>query len=297
MHDMMMLQGLSIAPSARAWLTAADTPKVLQVFDPACNLIDAKGKVFSLVLPVIGAQPFALVVMPQDDSELQPFSFSEFVDAEAAVSLEMDQLLVGPLVVDTRPAVVWSPSPPWRDIPPQALGKAAELVGTLLAREAPGDSLAVKLSDRLDRPVYERAALGWWALGRGILASDESLCRTGAAQLAGLGTGLTPAGDDFLIGVLYGLWASRPAVEVVCIAKVIVETAAARTTRLSAAWLQAAGAGEAGEAWHRLWQAVIASDEQQTLAASRLILRSGETSGADTLAGLVAILGLRDSRE
>jgi len=62
-----------------------------------------------------------------------------------------------------------------------------------------------------------------------------------------------------------------------------------RTTRISEAYLEAAAAGEAGEAWHRLL-AILRADgaagaADDLRAAVQCILAFGETSGADMLAG------------
>jgi hypothetical protein len=117
---------------------------------------------------------------------------------------------------------------------------------------------------------------------------------SGAARLAGLGTGLTPAGDDFLAGLMTWAWLVHPAPRSFC--HVVLGAAVPRTTALSAAFLRAAAAGECSIAWHRLLAAL--TDTQKTLGVSatlRLsvqeVLSHGHTSGADVLAGFLSLAG------
>ena len=115
------------------------------------------------------------------------------------------------------------------------------------------------------------------------------------ALLAGLGTGSTPAGDDFLVGILAAwgaLWAAVPQIrsqyeELWAVVDVIA--AHGRTTKPSAQMLQAAADGAFPEPLfdlaHMLGAAETA-DEDLSQATARL-LAQGATSGASMLQGLV----------
>jgi hypothetical protein len=105
-----------------------------------------------------------------------------------------------------------------------------------------------------------------------------------AAQLAGLGVGLTPAGDDFLTGVMIWAWVAHADPEWVC--RFLVEASASRTTALSAAFLRAAARGECAEAWHVLLAALRDGDQRRSEAALGDVIAHGHTSGADAVAGL-----------
>jgi hypothetical protein len=122
---------------------------------------------------------------------------------------------------------------------------------------------------------------------KAVLAKPNPVVwQTAVAKLAGFGPGFTPAGDDFLVGVLFGLWATRPKDEVVRLAEIAVETAVPRTTQLSAAWLQAAGRGEAWLPWHGLVVALSRGHDWQSPV--RRILNQGATSGTAALLGFIA---------
>jgi hypothetical protein len=64
----------------------------------------------------------------------------------------------------------------------------------------------------------------------------------------------------------------------------IAEAARDRTTRISAAYLEAAGAGLATDPWHTLVRSLI-QPSGVLRAAVRGMLAVGETSGADALTG------------
>jgi hypothetical protein len=145
--------------------------------------------------------------------------------------------------------------------------------------------------DQIGRRVRRELLAGWRALWQGLLVEDPRLCATGAARLAGLGNGLTPAGDDFLMGVIFALWASRPPYKVEPLADSIATSARPHTTRLSGAWLEAAARGEASIRWHRLIDALNGGNQRHIMVAVWRILQVGHTSGADALLGFLLAMG------
>jgi hypothetical protein len=109
----------------------------------------------------------------------------------------------------------------------------------------------------------------------------------GGKLLAGLGGGLTPAGDDFLTGVMLWAWLTHLEPQGFC--RRLFEASAARTTMLSAAFLRSAAEGECSAAWHDLLAALDGGPEQQLAEAVASVLSFGHTSGADALAGFVGM--------
>jgi len=116
----------------------------------------------------------------------------------------------------------------------------------------------------------------------------------GAAALAGLGPGLTPGGDDFLLGLMAGLrtWPQFLAgrglsVEEAC--QAIYRAAAGRTNLLSMALLRSAREGMFGEAWHVLLAALRQGEADEVRRAADRVLGFGGTSGADALSGFFCL--------
>lgn len=109
--------------------------------------------------------------------------------------------------------------------------------------------------------------------------------------LAGIGSGLTPAGDDVLMGALYGLqwWAIMSnwgrQVHQVCRRTVLHETRA-RTTGLSWTWLRHAAQGQWGLPWHALTDGLNAQDPTRTRATLQGLMELGHSSGRFALMGL-----------
>lgn len=128
--------------------------------------------------------------------------------------------------------------------------------------------------------------------GSEIIASAlASRHHTGIAQhllcIVGLGEGLTPAGDDFLVGVLAGSAAFRGEDRVrKLLVGEIPRRARCRTTALSRRMLEAACKGEFSEPVIRVVRA-FALEQRFVRRAMRDILLVGATSGADTLAGIL----------
>jgi hypothetical protein len=293
------LQSPLTTPAAWEWLQQTQSGRVLHVFERACNLVNERAEVLSLVARPVGLGPFGMVV----EGVEHPAGFLQWLDGASAVGVEGTRLLVGRLVVETGRASLWQPRPDWATVQKGA-GKVAgflPLLRSLLAAEAPAGSLAV-LGDLPNHPTTEESASsdaeqasedalllqvreGANQLHQGIEALDLGFVQSAAHQLAGLGGGLTPAGDDFLLGAMVALWATRPEEVVRSLVEAIVAAALPRTTRLSAAYLAAAGRGEVSLLWHKLLAAIAAAEEGGVKAAGRAILRTGHSSGADMLAG------------
>lgn len=118
--------------------------------------------------------------------------------------------------------------------------------------------------------------------GRGNAVVPEQV-----QALVGLGPGLTPAGDDFLGGVMIALrWLGDDALAK-RIAAWVLPLTRTRTNKISRAHLHCAADGEGAAALHALL-AVFSSAEKGRLTPRVDALDGiGHTSGWDTLAGVV----------
>ena len=109
-----------------------------------------------------------------------------------------------------------------------------------------------------------------------------------AVDLLGAGRGLTPSGDDCLAGVLVALHAFGERDAAASLARAVARHAPRRTSRLSAAHLEAAGGGEAIEPVHEAIRS-IAGDTYpgHTPDVLDALERFGHGSGFDALAGVL----------
>jgi hypothetical protein len=295
-------RAVTIAPHAQDWLASTTTAVALHVFPHAAYLGNESDDVMALTTEVLGPGPLTVVV-----SGL-PGTFDELLDAAETIRVDRRALTAGRFRVDLRRADRSQPRPAWEAL----RGNLSRLsgLGPLLARSAleaaPPGSLAVllhadralpgsaKLEDRFLIVAAAASAALMEAL-RGLTreAKAESLPAlvSAASRLAGLGPGFTPAGDDFLLGVMYALWSTLPAPQAGAISASLAQTAAPRTTRVSAAWLRAGALGQAGNSWHGLVAGLLGDDGPAIESAISRLARVGHTSGSDALAGY--LLGLR----
>jgi Protein of unknown function (DUF2877) len=116
---------------------------------------------------------------------------------------------------------------------------------------------------------------------------EAGACADAVNGLVGLGPGLTPSGDDFLMGALAVLDALGQTNIHTALAQAIV-AAAGRTSPVSASLLRAAAAGHGGENLHTMVAALVTGDADGAIAVAA---RIGHTSGFDALAGAAVLLG------
>ncbi len=110
-----------------------------------------------------------------------------------------------------------------------------------------------------------------------------------AAQLIGVGPGVTPSGDDYLGGVLVGLrWLGRGA-HADSLWRWLEPRLEARTSALSAAHLEAAAAGEMHETLHAVLENLSAWQVPDLYPSLARLDAVRQTSGWDALAGVVAV--------
>jgi hypothetical protein len=266
--------------------------RLLAVFERACDLITQDGDVLALVTPQIGDGPLNIVV----DGAEELFAG---VDPGAPVTLELEEerLWIGGLGVDLGGATVWEPRPDWHALRARraAIAPHLPLLQALCLRHAPPDSLLALLGAPPPGGAPAGAILSTAQEAAEVLregwGGDLGWLQEGATELAGLGGGLTPAGDDFLTGAMLWAWLAHPTPGPLC--RALAEVAVPRTTALSAAFLRAAAQGECSAPWHALLAALsegpIKGKETEITAAAQAVLAHGATSGADGLAGFLYI--------
>jgi hypothetical protein len=187
--------------------------------------------------------------------------------------------------VNTLAALSWQPEP-----------ALSQLDHPLLQRNlrAVEQALLAHLGQEKSQPV---TALDDYLKLSGLTVSE----RLGAIPEAlfdniGKGRGLTPAGDDFLLGVLAAAHGLRPLLPQ---AEQVIQRLTApglfnayQTTSVSAHYLQLALAGHFSQPVQRLvFHLLQTADATQVQQALNATLAIGASSGADTSAGIVYAIG------
>ena len=280
-----------VSRSLRDWMPEMPAAgRILSVFRRACIIQYDHDTLVALVAPELGNGPLNVVVerVPTEWQVLQP---------GMPVQLRGDRLRLGGLMVSLEGAETWEPCPDWVRLRARSETLLDRLERLLVwaARQDPDDTLLALIQDSSQAEpsnasvMHTRArgaAEAMWAGWRG----DEAQLSAGAAQLAGLGSGLTPAGDDFVLGTMLCACLAHPTPDRYC--ETVLEACAPRTTMLSKAFLRSAAAGECSAAWHRLLEALTGDSSEQLDAATHEVLAYRHSSGADALAGFLW-MGLR----
>lgn len=271
---------------------------VESAFAEAVNLVTPHGAALALVSQRAGNGPLNAVV--SHHQALAVLNKNDIVRGDgAALSLGKGWRLA------LAPAVEWDPYPTYDRLArwPQVVARNLDWLRQHLPLEAPQASLAARplvLTQGAfgSRPsvalVQSRAGQLIDGVQEGYQQGDLGQITAYASRLAGLGPGLTPAGDDWLAGWLVGLRAAAamnptdPPLAVEAVGRAVVGSARTRTSRLSLAFLQAAADGAVAEAWHALLAALPDADPTPLRHAAAEIMRHGATSGSDMLAGFLA---------
>lgn len=213
---------------------------------------------------------------------------ASFPQIEVGTAVEMDRgtIRVGPMVVDLTQCVLFScrcRSVGATKAEPGALGVA------LHEHAVPGSFVLSATSSPFDRAVQARllhAARGYQAeLAATLLGTSSGSLESAVGPLIGLGAGLTPSGDDYVVGSLALLHHAGARRDVLHAISAGVEGHLTRTTSVSGHFLRAALEGR----FHTdIADAAIASLTAPTRisAAVQRVSLIGSTSGTDALYGL-----------
>ena len=302
----LLTRATSISHSLEDWLGPGRVSgRLLATFDRTCTLALRKpspdgqrlDQLVSVVSPEIGNGPIHIVV----DTSVRWAD----VSIGSPCYIDQERLIIGPVEIDLQHASLWDPRPEWSVLRRERKRLLASIPSVLefaLKLARPG---LLHLTAEMFHPTSTSAAVDLGTEARPFstyhLAGAQAGIRLikdgwpdgiqsitdGASQLVGLGPGLTPAGDDFLSGLMLRSWLDLDAPESVCAA--VLHTVRSRTTTLSAAFLARAALGECNAAWHGFLHELRCGAGANLEQATRRILAYGSTSGADTLAGFVCI--------
>jgi len=191
----------------------------------------------------------------------------------------------------------WRP-PPWPSRPQliQLIGLCATLTRRAAAG-APEEGLAryvfgaaeTRGLPSLARIAQPRIAAFECALS-GMLGDEQVAAielEKSVRGLLGLGPGLTPSGDDVLVGALALLDALGEKPAHAALAQTIIALSSGLTAPLSCCFLRAAAAGHIGETLHGALSSILAGEIDAAIAAAETI---GHCSGWDMLAVIAIAL-------
>jgi hypothetical protein len=266
----------------QAWRRGAPGGRVHSVFARAINVETRPGALWTLACRALGDGPGALVV---DAAEFQPFG----VARGDGVRVHGIALMVG-----ERLSIALDGVRPWECVLPRwpdddshvavNLARAKrELEAHLAADKDEQTPLAAHASARLAGRVD--------ALAAALRENDVDAFAERAANIIGLGPGLTPSGDDVLVGLLAALHVpGRPCEAMRGIGRRIARDAAGGTNAVSAAALREAARGRVREPIVVLLRALLHEGPDAVSRALAAVLEIGAASGADIATGVACAL-------
>ena len=244
--------------------------RVLSVHRRALNLLDDAGNIIAVVTPEVGNGPFHIVLT-------HSLAF-DFAAPGQDGFWQGTSLTLADHRIEWARARFWNPG-----LTPVFISQPALAALRDCMQEASA------FQDRwkgIDKRTMLRMQSGVESIVRGLKDGERETLRRGVSRLIGLGPGLTPAGDDVLLGMLARLWldAAQPAATGLgqC-----ARDAAAMTTRISRAWLQHAARGQFDARWHALQAALLIADDTAICDAAHRILNVGASSGPQAMAGFL----------
>ena len=230
------------------WLETTQQARVLHRFDHVCNIVNQRDEIMSLVTQEIGRGSFSVVIDGSISAEWR---------TATPIEVNNRSIQIGRNTISIDDSIIWNAKPDWSKLRSLDFTKLPE--------------------SRFQTTAFQQKTI---ALVHAIITNNPITVQDSAEWLAGRGNGLTPTGDDILIGILFAMHVWQPRST---LTSSIADIARKRTTTLSANFLRAAAAGEAVEAWHGL----VSAETTAQLNAVERILAIGATSGADAWSGFV----------
>lgn len=197
------------------------------------------------------------------------------------------------ITLATAPEGVWqAPVPVTSPGPHEQQRKTVRQIAGLVTARKPDQGFSPPLAALLDLPV--RSALSadqapvlsvLRALRQALRENDLPATQTNIDQLLGQGGGLTPSGDDCVLGLLLMLNRWQAQREWSRLNQAVINAAYQKTTTLSANLIECAAAGQADERLLKVADG-IATGQPAIAECVECVLEWGNSSGIDALAGM-----------
>lgn len=260
---------------------------VHSVFDRVANLrLPHDGQLCTVATVGIDNAPATLVV---DTPTVRTLRLQV---GDTVTSHRARLLFPGGRVVDVRGTAAWRPHLPPLPVPAPSRTWLNDFIG----REGIGGGAKhpAPQSDSWESAVAAQVAGQLAALLGGIRSGAHAVVTDSAARLVGLGPGLTPTGDDVLLGVM--LVAAMPQSTLAPARRPLaraVDDCATQTTEVSRAALAQAARGRTRQRIIGLLDAMACGETASELDRhGRLVTAIGHTSGTDILVGISAAMTL-----
>lgn len=291
----------SIGAMAHGWLLPMNTLRVIAVFHRSFYCCDSKNNIVCIGQEDIGQGPFTLIC------SLDCHWPESALTSSKQINIIDNQLILDEtgITFDMNGAAIWRKSlssilehtehlksdishvamRAGIEAPPESLGglMSSWFPWRIQPVESKPDCLSQALHNRFDEVVSD--------IDRPDFFHPDGSFTTSFAQhlclLMGLGSGLTPSGDDFLAGFIMGLFKAGEHDRAKWLAQYLYHRARTKATVISLAFYRALAEGFVAESYHRFLEIIGSGDLQGLDQRFRRVSQNGATSGWDTIAGIV----------
>jgi len=256
--------------------------QVHSVFVRACNIETQAGELVTVVSPGSGNLPHGIRCAAP---------FARLHQGQAA-NLEGATLRIpaADFVMDLSRAALWNGR-----VAAVSPGQRSAELQKMLRRHAPDQGVAPALfscgrsHSALQRALVARMAQVLPVLARATETREPGAVVAALSALVGLGTGLTPAGDDFIVGYLAALWSrayrDRGIGALLRALAVPVGRLSLHTNAISRQMLRDAVQGHFAQRLAEVVHSICGGGD--VAGAAKRALKVGHSSGADALCGLL----------
>lgn len=290
--EIVMLSAKSIASDLIDTLTSKTVDGIVHsVFDHACNIQLEENNLVTLISPKLPNYPAAIKLDIAENRMIRSIGFKTGMKSV----INKDEIKMPEICISIKlsGAKVWDSSPLFlrSNISEEMLNKNIEKIRDLILKCGEIEGVASILDgNKVDNNYKNFIINPVKRLAKGISNFDYKEITEASKRLIGLGPGLTPAADDFLLGILaslyyMGYYFGNHLENLKKIAGFIIYDLPGRTTFISEIMLRNGMKARFSEPIRDLMLAVIHNTAVQDKCLN--LLNIGGTSGSDCAAGIV----------
>ena len=290
--EIVMLSAKSIASDLIDTLTSKTVNGIVHsVFDHACNIQLEENNLVTLISPKLPNYPSAIKLDIAENRMIRSIGFKTGMKSV----INKDEIKMPEICISIKlsGAKVWDSSPLFlrSNISEEMLNKNIEKIRDLTLKCGEIEGVASILDgNKVDNNYKNFIINPVKRLAKGISNFDYKEITEASKRLIGLGPGLTPAADDFLLGILaslyyMGYYFGNHLENLKKIAGFIIYDLPGRTTFISEIMLRNGMKARFSEPIRDLMLAVIHNTAVQDKCLN--LLNIGGTSGSDCAAGIV----------
>lgn len=287
-----MLLAKSVASDLNDILTSETVDGIVHsVFDQACNIQLDRNSLVTLISSKLPNYPATIKLDVAEDQKLCSFGFKAGMKA----IVNKDEIKIPEVCISIKitGAKVWDSAPLFLrpTISEEALYENIEKIRELILEYGKTEGIASILNgDEVDNNYKDFIIDSVKKLAKGIKYNDYKMITEASKRLIGLGPGLTPATDDFLLGIMASLYYighyfGNHLENLKKIAGFMISDLLGRTTLISEIMLKNGMRARFNEPIRDLMLAITNSTSINDKCMK--LLNIGGTSGSDCAAGIV----------